>query len=63
MDKEVPYAVPVSTYAKVRKLQPQLVHYYIRKGDIEQFPCNCCGSKVISVEQADMIFRREKGAK
>lgn len=61
MEPEEPYAVPVSTYAKMRKLQPQLVYYYIRKGLIEQFPCDCCGSKVVSVVQADFIFRPKEG--
>lgn len=59
MDQEEPYAVPVSTYAKMRNLQPQLVYYYIRKGDIEHFPCDCCGSKVVSIVQADFIFKKE----
>lgn len=52
----------VGDYAKMRKQQPQLVHYYIRKGEIDQTQCNCCGGKVISVEQADVIFLRKETA-
>lgn len=52
-------SMSVKVYAEQNKLQPQLVHYYIRKGLIEQYPCGCCGSKVISVLQADAIFKKD----
>lgn len=50
----------VREYAKARKLQPQLVYYYIRKGSIEQSPCGECGRKTINVEQADAIFVKKE---
>jgi len=53
-------SMSVKAYAEKHNIQPQLVHYYIRKGLIEQYPCACCGCKVISVLQADAIFRKEE---
>lgn len=50
----------VKEYAKVRRLQPQLVYYYIRTGKIDYKTCGCCGSKVIVINEADSIFRKEK---
>jgi len=59
MDEQEGQVMSVKAYADSRKHQPQLVHYYIRKGEIEQFPCPCCGSKVINVAQADAIMTRK----
>lgn len=42
----------VREYAKARKLQPQLVYYYIRRGYIDEGKC-ICGRKVIDVASAD----------
>lgn len=42
----------VREYAKARKLQPQLVYYYIRRGYIAEGKC-ICGRKVIDVASAD----------
>lgn len=47
----------VGDYAKLRGQQPQLVHYYVRKGAIETRKCECCGAKVINVEQADEAMK------
>lgn len=47
----------VGDYAKYRGQQPQLVHYYVRKGTIEVLKCECCGAKVINVEQADEAMK------
>lgn len=43
----------VKNYADARGLTPQLVHYYIRQGYITTEACDCCGTKVIDVRQAD----------
>ena len=48
----------VAMFAIKHKLQPQLVHYYIRKGDIQRTYCDCCGADVIDVEQAEEVFRK-----
>lgn len=50
----------VSDYAKLRGLQPQLVHYYIRKGEIVTEKCACCGAKVIDVKVADKVMKVSK---
>ena len=48
--------ITVRNYARTRKVQPQLVHYYIKRGQIESLECPCCGSKVIRPEQADKVM-------
>ena len=48
----------VKRFAETHKMQPQLIHYYIRKGDIQRTYCDCCGADVIDVEQAEEIFRK-----
>jgi hypothetical protein len=48
----------IKDYARLRKVQPQLVYYYIRKDMIEIIPCGCCGAKVISIDQADRVIGR-----
>ena len=50
----------VADYAKLRGLQPQLVHYYIRKGELVPVKCECCGGKVIDVKEADVVMRKKK---
>lgn len=50
----------VAAYAKLRGLQPQLVHYYIRKEEILTEKCECCGCKVIDVEAADKVLKVRK---
>lgn len=50
----------VSEYAKAIGEQPQLVHYYIRSGQIEKKPCECCGRSVIEVKQADEVFAKAR---
>ena len=42
-------------YAKSKGLQPQLVYYYIRQGDIKTVFCDC-GRKVIDVAGANAFF-------
>lgn len=48
----------VALFATKHRLQPQLVHYYIRKGEIQKYYCDCCGADVIDVEEAEAVFRR-----
>lgn len=48
-------------YARARKMQPQLVYYYIRTGKIDQGDC-ICGRRVIDVAEADAFFEA-KGKK
>lgn len=50
----------VADYAKLRGFQPQLVHYYIRRGEIPVERCSCCGAKVIDVEVADKVMKVRK---
>jgi hypothetical protein len=50
----------VADYSKLRGLQPQLVHYYVRKGDLVAEKCECCGGKVIDVETADKVLKVKK---
>ena len=50
----------VKKYAAARQLQPQLVYYYIRKGYIQEVECECCGTKVIDVAQADEYLNKKK---
>lgn len=50
----------VADYSKLRGLQPQLVHYYIRQDRIQVEKCPCCGGKVIDVEQADQVMKVKK---
>lgn len=42
-------------YAKSKGLQPQLVYYYIRQGDIKTESCQC-GRNVIDVASANAFF-------
>jgi hypothetical protein len=50
----------VREYARARGLVPQNVYYYIRKGDITQMPCPCCGRKIINVKEADAVFLKKE---
>lgn len=54
----------VREYAKYKKMEPQLVYYYIRKGDIIAEAC-VCGRKVIDVATADKFLdsRVQRGQK
>lgn len=51
-------ATPVN-YARSRSINPQNVYYHIRTGHLVVEFC-ACGRKVISVEEADKIFRKGK---
>lgn len=48
-------------YARHRKLQPQLVYYYIRAGYIKQEEC-ICGRPVIDIASAD-AYLADKAAR
>lgn len=48
----------IRDYAESRKLQPQLVHYYVRKLKIVPVECACCGCKVIHIKDADEVLGR-----
>lgn len=50
----------VKRFAETHKMQPQLVHYYIRKGYILEEECPCCGSKVIDVEAAEQYIQSKE---
>lgn len=45
----------VREYAKFKKMQPQLLYYYLRTGKLEEENC-ICGRKVLDVEKADQFF-------
>jgi hypothetical protein len=45
----------VREYAKFKKMQPQLLYYYLRTAQLSEEPC-ICGRKVIDVKQADEFF-------
>lgn len=51
----------VREYAKFKKMQPQLLYYYLRTGKLEEENC-ICGRKVLDVEKADKFFA-ERDAK
>lgn len=55
----------IRDYSKSRGLQPQLVHYYVRRGEVEAQECPCCGCKVIKIEEADKVLvpKPQKGGK
>lgn len=46
-------------YAKLRKMAPQLVYYYIRNKAIEVEICQC-GRKVINVAKTDVILEERR---
>ena len=52
-------SMSVQEYARARKIQPQLIYYYIRRNRIRVKPCGECGRKVIDVKDADAIFVKE----
>lgn len=45
----------VREYAKFKKMQPQLIYYYLRTGALKEEAC-VCGRKVIDVSHADAFF-------
>lgn len=49
-------------YAKARGMNPQLVYYYIRKGDIKKEIC-VCGRSVIDVRDADEAISTKAAAR
>lgn len=54
----------VSEYAKHKKMQPQLLYYYIRRGYIKEGSCPECGRKTIDVASADKhLAEREAEAR
>lgn len=53
--------MPVREYAKFKKIQPQLIYYYIRTGKIKEEFC-ICGRKVLDVASAD-VYLAEKATK
>jgi hypothetical protein len=49
-------------YARARRMQAQLVYYYIRTGKIKDETC-ICGRRVIDIKDADTFFRAKDKAK
>lgn len=49
-------------YAKIRFMQPQLVYYHLRRGNLKLELC-VCGRKVIDVKETDAFFERMRGDK
>jgi hypothetical protein len=49
-------------YAKLRKITPQLVYYYLRTGKIKEERC-ICGRKVIDVATADSYLASQQEAR
>lgn len=52
----------VREYAKFKKMQPQLIYYYLRTGKIKEEAC-ICGRKVIDVASADEFFAKAEAKK
>lgn len=50
------HKMSVREYARAKRIQPQLVYYYIRRGYIKEEACGECGRKVIDVESAEEYF-------
>lgn len=48
-------------YAKLKRVEPQIIYYYIRTGKIKDEQC-ICGRRVVDVQSADAFFA-EKEAK
>jgi len=48
----------VREYAKARKIQPQLMYYYVRQGYIDTEDC-VCGRLVIDVKSADEYLAKK----
>jgi hypothetical protein len=46
-------------YGLSHGIKPQLVYYYIRKGDLKLETC-ICGRHVIDVAMADEFFRKDE---
>jgi hypothetical protein len=46
-------------YAKLRGMQPQLVYYHLRQGNLKIENC-LCGRKVIDVKATDDFFNTRK---
>lgn len=44
-------------YGRLRGIKPQLVYYYIRKGELKPEQC-ICGRNVIDVDVADQFFKK-----
>lgn len=53
---EVEIATP-RDYAKMRRVAPQLVYYYIRSGKLNTQICDC-GRRCIPIKEADELFDR-----
>jgi len=49
----------IRDYARMRSMQPQLVHYYISQGRLKPETC-ICGRKVLDVKDADDFFATKK---
>jgi hypothetical protein len=56
-----PTKLSVVEYARHRKMQPQLIYYYIRVGKLKEEDC-ICGRKVLDVATVDKFFT-ERDAK
>lgn len=54
--EEFDLATPIN-YARARGITPQSVYYHIRAGHLTKSHC-ACGRWVITVSEADEIFRR-----
>lgn len=52
-------SMSVQEYAKAHGIQPQLIYYYIRRKRIKLHPCGECGRKVIDIEDADKVFKKD----
>lgn len=46
-------------YAQLRNMQPQLIYYHIKKGNLKREIC-ICGRKVIDVKLTDAFFEERK---
>lgn len=45
----------VIDYARAKKMQPQLIYYYIRSGRLHQKKC-ICGRWVLNIQEAEDFF-------
>ncbi len=49
-------------YARLRQMNPQLIYYHLRQGNLKIELC-ICGRKVIDVKTADAFFEEAKSKK
>lgn len=53
---EVAKRMTIGDYARLRRVTPQNVHYYIRNKKLTKSKCEC-GRAVIDVDEADIVFK------